>query len=84
MLTYPAFQDCAIVGIPADMGEEDIRAFVTFKEGQLVDEDAPKDHCADRLVKFMVLKHITVLNEMPRTPTGKPEKDKLALISPQQ
>ena len=31
-------------------------------------------------IKFMVPVAVTILNEMPRTPTGKPEKGKLALI----
>ena len=54
LLTHPAIQDCAVIGIPADMGEEDIKAFVTFKDGQSVSEDDLKDFCVAKLAKFMV------------------------------
>ena len=80
LLTHPAIQDCAVISVPAETGEEDIKAFVTFKDGQSVDVRALKDHCAARMAKFMIPKHITVLDDIPRTPTGKPEKGKLALI----
>ncbi|MEM1289796.1 MAG: hypothetical protein AAGH60_15720 [Pseudomonadota bacterium] len=78
LVTHPAIQDCAVIGIPADMGEDDIKAYVTVKAGMSVREDALREHCLSRLAKFMIPKHITVLDEMPRTPTGKPEKGKLA------
>lgn len=80
LLTHPAIQDCAVIGIPADMGEEDIKAFVTFKDGQSVSEDDLKDFCVAKLAKFMVPSHFSVLEDMPRTPTGKPEKGKLAMM----
>jgi len=32
------------------------------------------------MARFMVPKIITILKDMPRTPTGKPEKGKLAKI----
>ena len=80
VLTHAAIQDCAVVGIPADMGEEDIKAFVTLKDGQSVCEEDLRDYCATRMAKFMVPKRIVFLEEMPRTPTGKPEKGKLALM----
>lgn len=80
VLTHPAIQDCAVVGVPGEMGEEDIKAFVTMKEGQNICLGSLRDYCASRVAKFMVPKHITVLSDMPRTPTGKPEKGKLALM----
>ena len=62
------------------MGEEDIKAFVTFKDGQSVSDDDLKDFCVAKLTKFMVPRHFTILEDMPRTPTGKPEKGKLAMM----
>ena len=39
-----------------------------------------KSFCAGRMAKFMVPRHIEFIDEMPRTPTGKPEKGKLATL----
>jgi len=80
VLTHPAVQDCAVIAVPGEMGEEDVKAFVTFKQDQNTTLDGLKAHCAKRMAKFMVPRHITVLDEMPRTPTGKPEKGRLALM----
>ena len=80
ILTHIAVQDCAVIGVPGEMGEEDIRAFVTFKKGRSATTEDLKEHCSMRVAKFMVPKQITALSEMPRTPTGKPEKGKLATM----
>ncbi len=80
VLTHPAIQDCAVIAVPGEMGEEDIKAFVTFKEGQNITLNDLKEHCAERMARFMVPKQVVILDEMPRTPTGKPEKGKLALM----
>ncbi|WP_209010776.1 AMP-binding protein [Labrenzia sp. PHM005] len=81
ILSHDAIEDCAVIAVPGEFGEEDIKAFVTVKNGRSVDADTIKSHCACRMAKFMVPKHIAFLDEMPRTPTGKPEKGKLAAIT---
>lgn len=80
VLSHDAIEDCAVIAVPGEFGEEDIKAFVTLKEGQSIDADVLRAHCAGRMAKFMVPKHIAFLKEMPRTPTGKPEKGKLAAM----
>ena len=78
VLTHPSVNDCAVIAVEGEMGEEDIKAFITFKEGHSLTADDLRRHCAERMAKFMVPKHIVILDEMPRTPTGKPEKGRLA------
>ncbi|WP_264214028.1 AMP-binding protein [Leisingera thetidis] len=80
ILSHPALEDCAVIAIPGEMGEEDIKAFVTVKDGHSTSADALRAHCAGRMAKFMIPKHFVFLDEMPRTPTGKPEKGKLAAL----
>ncbi|WP_343562468.1 AMP-binding protein [Kiloniella sp. b19] len=77
-LSHPDIEDAAAIGVPAAMGEEDIRLFVTLKRGSGLDADAIREHCRRKMAKFMVPAVVTVLDEMPRTTTGKPEKGKLA------
>jgi carnitine-CoA ligase len=59
-------------------GEEDIKLFVVLKSGHAITANDIQRHCAERMAKFMVPKRVAFLDEMPRTPTGKPEKGKLA------
>ena len=78
VLSHMAIEDAAAIAIPAELGEEDIRLFVTVKEGHKVSEEELRSHCQTQLAKFQVPKIISFIDEMPRTPTGKPEKAKLA------
>jgi len=77
-LAHPDILDAAAIGIPAEMGEEDIRLFVTLRDETSLNETQIIKHCQSVMAKFMVPKIVTILDEMPRTPTGKPEKGKLA------
>ena len=80
LLSHPGIEDAAVVGIPSAFGEEDIRAFVTLKPDTICTVDEIREHCQRCLAKFMVPDVITILKEMPRTPTGKPEKGQLQRI----
>ena len=79
-LSHPLIEDAAAVAMPAPLGEEDIRLFVTLKPGALLTPEEIRQHCAGRMAKFMVPAVVTILQDMPRTPTGKPEKGKLAAM----
>ena len=66
--------------MPAAFGEEDIRLFVTLKPGTSLTEEEIRTHCRSVMAKFMVPATVTILEDMPRTVTGKPEKGKLAAM----
>lgn len=77
-LTHPSIADCAAIGVLGEMGEEDIKLFVVKKPDTGLTVEELQRHCADKMAKFMVPKHVAFLDNMPLTPTGKPEKGKLA------
>ncbi len=79
-LSHPEIEDCAAIGVPGAMVEEDIKLFVVPKPGADLTAEGVRAYCAERMASFMVPRHIVFLDEMPRTPTGKPEKGKLALM----
>ena len=77
-LTHPDVEDAAALGMPSKLGEEDIRLFVTLKPGATCSAEDIRAHCRGVMAKFMVPAVVTILDSMPRTMTGKPEKGKLA------
>jgi len=77
-LSHPKVEDCAAIGVPGEMVEEDIVLFVVKKSEAELSEQELIQHCKDRMAKFMIPKHIVFLDQMPRTSTGKPEKGKLS------
>jgi crotonobetaine/carnitine-CoA ligase len=79
-LSHPAVEDAAAIGIPAELGEETIRLFVTIKPGIDVTAQDIREHCRSCMAKYMVPTVVTILDAMPRTPTGKPEKGELGKL----
>ena len=52
-----------------------------LKKIDLVDVSIKRARCRSVMAKFMVPAIVTILEEMPHTVTGKPEKGKLAALS---
>ena len=75
--THPAVKDCAVVGLPNDVDEEDVAAFVVLHPGGTLETEALRDYCRGELAHFMVPKVVRIIDEMPKTSTEKPALGKL-------
>ena len=71
---HPAVADAAVIGIPDEMRDESIKAFVILKEGQVPTEQSIIEYCATRLSKFRVPELVEFRNDFPRTSVGKIQK----------
>ena len=80
-LSHENIEDAAAIGIPTEWGEEDVYLFVTAKPGKTLSKPQIIEFCRTVMAKFMVPKFVSILEEMPRTPTGKPEKGKLKQLA---
>ena len=79
LLSHPAVAEAAVVG-KKDAGRgEVVVAFVTAKEGQTVKPDELRDFCRQKgLAQWKVPREITVVADLPHSPTGKVLKRVLA------
>lgn len=66
---HPEVADCAVVGVPAALGEEDIKAFVQLIDGGSVKPDELVAWCRERLAYFKVPRYIEFVEAFPRTIT---------------
>ena len=73
LLSHPAVTDCAVVGLPHERWGEAVTAFATAT----VSEEELLEWCEERLAPFKVPKRIVVIDEFPRTGTGKIQKQPL-------
>ena len=75
---HPKVQATAALPIPAAVGsEDDIVAFVQPVAGERPTEEEIRAHAAAFMPKYMVPRHIRIVDALPVTPTNKVEKYKL-------
>lgn len=77
LLTHPAISDAACVGVPAELGEEDILAAVVPRPGAMVETDSVTSHCAALLAPYKRPRWLVVRSELPRTATEKVARHRL-------
>ena len=77
LLGHPAVQDCAVVGVPSELSEEEVKAFVVLAPGRRADFAELRSWAASRLAAFKVPRFWQVIDELPRTPTARVAKHRL-------
>ncbi|MEA2365615.1 MAG: carnitine-CoA ligase, partial [Thermoleophilaceae bacterium] len=75
--SHPAVLEVAVVGVPSELSEEDIKAFVVLREGAEADLDELRDWASQRLTAFKVPSEYELLDELPHTATGRVAKHRL-------
>ena len=73
----PNVLDCAVVAVPSELGEDEVKAYVTPREGAEVDPEQVVYWCAEHLAYFKVPRYWEVRDELPRTPSLRVRKDVL-------
>jgi long-chain acyl-CoA synthetase len=68
---HPDVHEAAVVGAPDEYRGETVRAFVSLKPGARVDAAELIDFCRERLAAYKCPRSIDVLDELPKTPSGK-------------
>lgn len=77
--SHPDVIEVAVVGVPSELSEEDIKAFVVLREGAEPDLEGLREWAAERLTKFKVPSAFELLDELPHTATGRVAKHRLPL-----
>ena len=68
---HAAVSEAAVVGTADDYRGETVAAYVTIKAGASVTEDELIAHCREQLAAYKIPRSIGILEEMPKTATGK-------------
>ncbi len=69
--------EAAVVGRPDDRWGEVPIAFVVVRAGSTTTPDELVEHCREQLAKYKVPKDVTLVDELPRNPSGKVLKREL-------
>jgi len=68
---HPAVRESAVVGVPDDKRGETVKAFVSLLPDAQVTPEELIRHCKERLSAYKYPRVLVVLDELPKTVTGK-------------
>jgi carnitine-CoA ligase len=74
---HPAVAEAAVIGVPSELGEDDILLIVTVQPDRDLDYVELLDFCSARMPYFCVPRYVEIVNELPKTVIGRVRKDVL-------
>lgn len=77
VLGHPAVAEAAAIGVPSELGEDDILLIVAPRPGATLDCVELLDFCAARMPYFCVPRYVEKVNELPKNILGRIRKDLL-------
>jgi crotonobetaine/carnitine-CoA ligase len=77
LLDHPDVEEAAVIGVPAELTEEEVLAFVVIHADHPAAPESLRQWCADRLADYKVPRFIQIVGSLPKTATQKVEKAQL-------
>ncbi|MEE2855673.1 MAG: AMP-binding protein [Actinomycetota bacterium] len=77
VMCHPAVAEAAAVGVPSELGEDDVLVVVTLRPGTTLDFVELLDFCASRMPYFCVPRFVETVGELPKNAIGRIRKDLL-------
>jgi long-chain acyl-CoA synthetase len=68
---FPGVREAAVVGAPDDYRGETVLAYVSAESGARLDVEAISRFCRERLAAYKCPRQFMVLDDLPKTATGK-------------
>ena len=68
---HPAVRESAVVGVPDEKRGETVKAFVSLKAGATVTPEELIAHCKERMAAYKYPRSVVLIDELPKTVTGK-------------
>ena len=77
LATLPEISQCAVIGVPDDRWGEVGHAVIMLKDRAQIDGETVRHRCKELLAKYKVPKHVSFVDEIPRSGQGKVLKNEL-------
>jgi carnitine-CoA ligase len=75
VMRHPAVLEAAVVGVPSELGEDDILLIATLRPDCALDYTELLDFCSVHMPYFCVPRYVEIVNELPKTIIGRVRKD---------
>ena len=83
LYAHPKVLEAAVVGIPDELRGEEVKIYVSPKDGQAITPQEIKEYVMANMAKYKWPKDVEVLPELPKGPTGKILKRELKALAAQ-
>ncbi|MBK0418802.1 AMP-binding protein [Leucobacter sp. CSA1] len=74
----PEITEAAVIGVPSEMGEEDIKIFIRREPGSDIGPEAVLEWCRERLAYYQVPRYVEFVEDFPRGATQRVRKSALS------
>jgi crotonobetaine/carnitine-CoA ligase len=81
---HPGVLEAAVIGVPSELTDEDVLAYVVLRPGTAVRPAEIVEWCGQRLAAFKTPRFVEFVGQMPKTSTAKIQKAKLRQMPPGQ
>jgi 2-aminobenzoate-CoA ligase len=71
LATHPAVLDVGVIGVPDEIRGQIAKAFVVLKPGASATPEELIEFCRGKIATYKLPREIVIVDELPRTPTGK-------------
>jgi carnitine-CoA ligase len=68
---HPAVEDCAVIAVAADVGEAEIKLFITLRPGAQLEAAELSGWLTGRLARYQRPRYIAILDAFQRTPSAR-------------
>ena len=74
LFRHPDISEAQVFGIPDEKYGEEVCAWIVQKSGTSLSEEEVKQFCRGQIAPYKIPKHVRIVDELPMTVTGKPQK----------
>lgn len=68
---HPSIREAAVVGVPDEYRGESVKAFVSLRPGTSATPEELIAHCRERMAAYKYPREVEILDDIPKTATGK-------------
>jgi amino acid adenylation domain-containing protein len=79
LYAHPAVVECAVIAVPDELITNRIKAYVAVRDG--LEPAELVSFCTERIPKYMIPESFEVLERLPKTSTGKIDRQALSTLS---
>jgi long-chain acyl-CoA synthetase len=71
LYTHPSVREAAVIGVPSEYRGETVKAVVSLKPGASATPAELIEHCKARMAAYKYPRQLEIIDELPKTVTGK-------------